>query len=59
MWKLELFSVIQILREIKIGKSTASKSAILTHFETLNIDFYEVLYFLQGEIHQINPIQSL
>ena len=31
VWKLQKFSVTQILREIKVGKSIVSKSAILTH----------------------------
>ena len=32
VWKLQNFSVTQILREIKIGESKVSKSAILTHW---------------------------
>ena len=54
------FGKLQILREIKFGKSRVSKSAILTHFEalSLNFNFYTFLYFLKAEIDQINKIQS-
>ena len=45
MRKLQNFSVTQILREIKVGKSRVSKSAILTHLEALNFDLYEFLHF--------------
>ena len=31
VWKLQNFSVTQILREIKVGQSRVSISAILTH----------------------------
>ena len=52
------FSVYQILREIKIGKSRDSKAAILTNPEALNIKFYEFLHILKAEIYLINKIQS-
>ena len=39
VWKLHNFSITQILREIKIGKSRVLKSAILTHWKALNFDF--------------------
>ena len=58
VWKLQDFSVTQILREIKVGQSRNTKSAILTHLETLNFNFYEILHFLEAEINQINKIQS-
>ena len=45
VWKLQDFSVSQILREIKVGGSRDSKSAILTHLETLKFNFYEILHF--------------
>ena len=38
MCKLQNFSVTQILREIKVGKSGASKIVILTDLEALNFD---------------------
>ena len=41
VWKLHDFSIIQIYREIKLGESRIAKSAILTHLEALNFDFYE------------------
>ena len=48
-----------ILREIHFGDSRSSKTAILTHFEALNLDFHELLHFLKADIFQINKIQSL
>ena len=48
MWKLEDISVTQILREIKVGRSILSKSAIL---EALNFDFYAFLHLLKAEIY--------
>ena len=45
VWKLRKFlmkvSTTQILRDIKVGKSGASKIAILTDLEPLNFDFHE------------------
>ena len=52
VWKLQDFSVTQILREINIGQYRSAKSAILTDFETLNHDLYEFLPFLKAEIYQ-------
>ena len=51
------FSITQILREINFGDSRSAKSAILTHLEGLNFDFYAFLHFLRAEIHQMNKIQ--
>ena len=58
MWKFHDFSITQILREINFEDSRSAKSAILTHLEALNFDFYEFLHFLKAEIYQINKIQS-
>ena len=58
VWKLQNFTITQILREIKVGKTRVSKSAILTHWEALHLDFYDFLYLLKAAIHQINKIQS-
>ena len=55
VWKFHDFSIIQILREIN---SLGAKSAISTHLEALNYDFYEFLHFLKGEIYQIKHFQS-
>ena len=55
VWKLQDFSVTQILREIKVGQCRVSKAAIL---EALIIDFSWFLHFLKAEIYQINEIQS-
>ena len=45
MWKLHDFFVIQILREIKVCQSRASKAAIFIHLEALNLNFNEFLRF--------------
>ena len=38
--------------------SWSAKSAIVSHLEVLNFDFYEFLHFLKAEIDQISTIQS-
>ena len=53
MWKLQNFSVPQILREIKIDEFKVLKLVALTYF-----DFYDFLLFMKPEIYQINQIQS-
>ena len=58
VWKLQNFSITQILHEINFGDPRSAKSAILTHLEVLNIDFYEFLHFLKAENYQNNQIQS-
>jgi len=50
--KISSFSINQILREINFWNSRSAKSAILTHLEALNFDFYEFLHFLKAEIDQ-------
>ena len=50
VWKFQNFSITQILREINYGDSRGVKSAFLTHSETLNFDFHELLHFLDAEI---------
>ena len=39
VWKIQYFSVTQILRELNIGGCRSAKSAILTHSTALNFDF--------------------
>ena len=51
MWKFHDFSIAHILREIKFEDSRSAKTAISTHLEVLNFDFYELLHFLKDEIH--------
>ena len=58
MWKFHNFSTSQILREIIFWDSSNSKSAILTHSEALNSDFYEFVQFLEAEIYQVNKNRS-
>ena len=48
VWKFQDFSIIHILREINFEDSKSAKSAILTHLEALNFDFYEFLHFLKA-----------
>ena len=55
VWKLQNFSVIQVLREIKIAKSIALKSAILS---ALNFEFNELWHSLQADIYQTDKIKS-
>ena len=45
VWKLGNFPVTQILREIKVGESRHSKSAIVTNLEALKSDFYVISHF--------------
>ena len=47
--KFHDFCIIQNLREINFEDSWSAKSAILTHLEALNFDFYEFLHFLRDE----------
>ena len=39
MWKLQNYSVTQILREIKVGEYKVSELTLLAHLETLNFDY--------------------
>ena len=41
-----------------VGECRSSKTAILTHLETLNFDYYEFLHFAKAEIDKENKIQS-
>ena len=52
MWKFQDFSVIPYLCEINFEDTCNAKSAIFTHLEALNYDFYEYLHFLKAEIDQ-------
>ena len=57
MWKFHDFTITQILCEINFGDSRSAKSAILTHLEALNFDFYGFLHFLKAEIHTFNKLR--
>ena len=57
MWKFHDFSITQILREITFGDSRSAKSAILTHLEALNFDFYEFLHFMKADIYQLTKFR--
>ena len=52
--KFHDFCITQILREINFKDFWSAKSAILTHLEALNLDYYEFLHFLKAEIDQMN-----
>ena len=41
VWKLQNFSKTEIIREINLGSFISTKSAISTHLETLNFDFFK------------------
>jgi len=41
-----------------LGECTSAKSAILTHSEPLDFDFYEFLLFLKAKNYQMIQIQS-
>ena len=58
MWKFQDFCITEILREINFEDSRSAKSAISTHLEALDFDFYEYLHFLKAEIYQMNKIYS-
>ena len=49
----------QISREIKVGDSKLSESAIETHLEAQNFDLHEILHFSKAENYQISKILSL
>ena len=59
VWKNQNVSITQNLREINFVDSRSAKSAILTHLEALNCDFYEFLHFWKAEIYHNNQIHSL
>ena len=52
-------SAFQILREIKVSKSGATKIAILTHLEAMKSDFYDLLHLVKVEMDRKIKIQSL
>ena len=56
MWKFQDFCIIEILREINFEDSRSGKTAIYSHVEASNFDFYEFLHFLEDEI-QVSKIQ--
>ena len=56
LWKFYDFTITPILRENNFWDSWSSKSAILTHLEALNFDFYGFLHFLKAETDQVNKI---
>ena len=56
MWKFHNF---QILLEINFGDSRSAKSAIWTHLQALNLEFYEFLYFLKAGIYHISKTQLI
>ena len=68
MWKFHDFSITQILREINFWDSWSAKSAILTHLEALNFNFYDFFQFCilvgfrpskSAKIHQYQKSEPL
>ena len=55
---LMIFIITQILREINFRDSKSAKSAILTHLEALNLNFYDFLHFLKAQIDQTNQLHT-
>ena len=51
MLKFYNFSIVQILRETKVGDVRGPKLAILTHLESLIFDIYEFLHFRRPKIY--------
>ena len=58
MWKCHDFSITQILREIKLGDSRSTKSAILIHLQALISDLDEFVHFLKAEIHSNHTFRA-
>ena len=54
MRKFHDFSITQILREINFEDSRCTKSAILSHLEAQNFDFYEFVHVLKALPNQQN-----
>ena len=52
VWKFHDFFT-HILREINFWESRSAKSAISTHLEALNHDFYEFLHFFRLKFTKI------
>ena len=50
MWKFQVFSAIQILREINYGHFEAPKTAILTIWVDLNIEFLVIFDIFKCDI---------
>ena len=48
VWKIQDFSIPQILREINFGDCTSVKSAILTHLEACNFDVLCIFALFEG-----------
>ena len=51
-----IFLLLKVLREINFGDPRSAKSAILTHLEAQNLNFYEFLTASKADIYQINTI---
>ena len=51
-------SVTKNLREIKVGETRVSKSAILTYWEALNFHFHDFLHILKVEIWQSDKVPA-
>ena len=63
MWKLQNFSVVYVLREVKLKlpNSESQKLPFKTHLdlEYLNFDSYEFPQYLNAEMYQIDKFQTL
>jgi len=48
VWKFHNFHITQIFREIIFRNFEGPKTAILTHLEALNFDFFLIFAFSEG-----------
>ena len=58
MWKLSNFSVSQILREIKVGESRNSKTAVFAIFKALNLVDFANLSLQKYKMHKISKFRA-
>ena len=59
MWKLQNFSVTQILREIKVGEFWGSKFAIFKmYLNALNFDFHDIFHSSEADFYQSNRFRD-
>ena len=57
MWKIQNFSITQILREMNFRDSRSAKTANLTFLKTLHFDTF--LHFYRGEFEKNPTLEHL
>ena len=58
VWKLQNYFVAKNLREIKVGESRVSKSAILTNWKALSFDFYEFVHYMTAKFNKLSKFRA-